>query len=197
MSITREYQAELRKQHEERGHWGSSAVRYGAGDDITVILNKKIYRGIKTVLDYGCGQGTLGDFIRENAPGRVKWFEYDPGIPGKDVKPEGQFDLVLTTDVLEHVEPHLLDETIAELASLTRLVMYNNIPNTPAGSDFITGPYVGQNLHLIVESPEWWHEKINGIVFPKFVRAEFRTIIRHGGCGDKTRCMFVHERVRK
>ncbi len=103
-----------------------------------------------SVLDYGCGQGHLGRLLVPDYDVR----EYDPCINGKDGKPEPA-DYVVCADVMEHVEPELVETVIAHLRELAvkRLVLV--IATRPSGKNLEDG----RNAHLIVESIGWWKEK--------------------------------------
>ena len=191
MSITTEYQKQLKTMHE--APWGRTAVRYGAGYDVLTMLDRKALM-INSVLDFGCGEGTLGDFVHESQPGRVAWTDYDPGVPGLDRAPHGTFDLVVTCDVLEHVEPHLLDETIRECFDLSDRLVYHNIPCFQAGTVFVDGPYVGQNLHLTIEGPEFWKARI---LHPEFQVMTVAILEKRVRGETRTRVTITSERIRK
>ena len=103
-----------------------------------------------TVLDYGCGQGALGRSLdREIA-------EYDPAIEGKSTMP-APADLVICTDVLEHIEPDLLDNVLDHLRDLTKSALFAVICTRPA-KKFLAD---GRNAHLIVEPWEFWKQKLS------------------------------------
>jgi 2-polyprenyl-3-methyl-5-hydroxy-6-metoxy-1,4-benzoquinol methylase len=103
----------------------------------------------ETILDYGCGQGALGrDLGRPIA-------EYDPAIEGKDRLPAAA-DLVVCTDVIEHVEPECIDEVLDHLQSVTKKCLFAVISTRPAAKVLADG----RNAHLIVESWEWWKNKL-------------------------------------
>lgn len=102
------------------------------------------------VLDYGCGRGTL----REAIPLPVK--EYDPGIPGKDKLPEPA-DLVVCTDVMEHVEPDKIDNVLKHLRTLTRKGIFLVIALTPAKLTLSDG----RNAHISLHPANWWVEKLS------------------------------------
>ena len=190
--ITPEYKEALQQVHASNPNWGNSTEKYGSGD-ITGILAKYSY--IHTVLDYGCGKGVLKNYLAAQVP-RVVVTEYDPGIPGKDRLPEGRFDLVITCDVLEHTEPHLVDDIIILLAKYTKVVMYNNIACSDARHNFSSGPYKGQDLHLIQENPDQWRDRfVNVLKDPKMSLMEYRDVQRRHNTGWRKRCVLIHERV--
>jgi len=101
------------------------------------------------VLDYGCGKGTLRQALGIN----VK--EYDPAVPGKEERPRPA-DLVVCTDVLEHIEPECLDEVLDDIQSLTRRAAFFTVCTRPAQKQLPDG----RNAHLIVEPPRWWISRI-------------------------------------
>ena len=189
-TIGPDYQDHLRKEH-HGSKWGTTGWRY-AGDLVVKAIEARPY--ITTILDFGCGKGTMRDFILSQLPERdLTVSEYDPGIPGKDTYPTGQFDMVLTSDVLEHVEPPLLDGVIKELEGLTKFVLFNDIACSPTGKLFGEGPYKGLDMHLIVEEPIWWRErfaKVSGLW-----EAEYQHREKASNKGRKPRCLLIHERV--
>lgn len=120
-----------------------------------------------SVLDYGCGAGTLADALRR----RKFWgsiSEYDPAIKSKARMP-APADLVVCTDVLEHVEPDKLEAVLAHLQSLATLGLFLTIATRPANNLLPDG----RNAHLIIEPMEWW--------LPKLKRWNCRRLQDQGG----------------
>ena len=109
-----------------------------------------------SVLDYGCGQGSLKLALAD----RLVCREYDPAIPGKD-GPPAFADLVNCTDVLEHIEPDKLDNVLAHLRSLARKVVFVVIAQRPAGKVLSDG----RNAHLIVKDRAWWTHRLHAAGF--------------------------------
>jgi 2-polyprenyl-3-methyl-5-hydroxy-6-metoxy-1,4-benzoquinol methylase len=113
MAHSDDYQAQLQRVHSQRtAHkaWGTTGGR-NAGAELVGILRGR--GDIKSVLDFGCGQRTLEKYVQASPDCHtVEWFNYDPGLPGLDELPTRNFDMIVSTDVLEHVEPELIDETI-------------------------------------------------------------------------------------
>lgn len=103
--------------------------------------------GAATILDYGCGQGSLRSSM--NLP----IAEYDPAIKGKDSRPEAA-DLVVCTDVLEHIEPDYLNNVIDDLHHLSIKALFAVISTRPA-KKFLAD---GRNAHLIVQPQPFWKE---------------------------------------
>lgn len=104
-----------------------------------------------SVLDYGCGQGSLGHKLRQWVGAAVRVDEYDPAVPGKDSLPLFA-DLVVCTDVLEHVEPERLSAVLAHLKLLARKAVFVVIATRPSNKTLGDG----RNAHLIIEQDDWW-----------------------------------------
>jgi hypothetical protein len=106
-----------------------------------------------SVLDYGCGQGSLKRAVLE-MPKRsgVRVDEYDPAIPGKDALPSFA-DLVVATDMLEHVEPDRLEAVLGHLKALARKAVFVVVAIQPDSSRVLAD---GRNAHLIVRPANWW-----------------------------------------
>jgi len=103
-----------------------------------------------SVLDYGCGKRSL-----ESALG-FAISNYDPAVEGLDDTPSPH-DIVVCTDVLEHIEPECLDAVLDDMRRCTRRVMLSIVAVQPA----IKLLPDGTNPHKIVEQWEWWHEHLS------------------------------------
>ena len=110
-----------------------------------------------TLLDFGCGKGNMVLTLKEKYP-NIKVYGFDPGMESFDALPES-VDMIFSFDVLEHIEPELLDETIVDLARRTNKVMYHLIACHPAKKNLSDG----RNAHLIVENPGWWKQKLQAL----------------------------------
>ena len=103
------------------------------------------------VLDYGCGKQLLAASCPE-----LKIRGYDPAFPELAALAEPA-DLVMCTDVLEHIEPELLDNVFADLKRVTKKYGFFVIATRPAKKILADG----RNAHLIQESMEWWLLKLS------------------------------------
>lgn len=138
--ITDEYRRLNAEMHETKPDYGIQGREHVIDID---MLAKSI--GTQDILDYGCGKGTLAMHF----PFTVK--QYDPAIPKHADLPEPA-DLVVCTDVLEHIEPALIGNVLDHLKSLTKRVLYATICTEAAKKTLSDG----RNAHLIIESPRWW-----------------------------------------
>jgi uncharacterized Rossmann fold enzyme len=143
-TITPEYIIQNRLLHETNAAYGTSVLRHKD----TII---KLYQTTKatSLLDYGCGKGLLAKNLE------FPIWEYDPAIPGKDKAPRSA-DLLVCVDVLEHVEPELLDSTLRDLARCTIKVGYIVIATYPSQKTLPDG----RNTHLIQQGKDWWVETL-------------------------------------
>jgi hypothetical protein len=149
MLITPGYVALLRDLHAQPRGFGASGRKH-----VDAVLAFAAETGSLSILDYGCGQGTLGAALRAKGWGG-KLHEYDPAVPGKEALPEPA-DLVVCSDVLEHVEPDHLEAVLGHIRSLARRAAYLYVSTQPAHK--VLGD--GRNAHLIVAAPEWWRARI-------------------------------------
>lgn len=102
----------------------------------------------RDILDYGCGKGDLS----KNLPFSIH--QYDPAIPKYSGNPSPA-DIVVCTDVLEHIEPNYIDEVIGHLYELTKKFFFGTIHYGPAIKTLADG----RNAHLIQEKWYWWINK--------------------------------------
>lgn len=130
--------------HQENRFYGAIGFRHT--DKILALV--KTYK-TKDILDYGCGKSSLA----RNLPFDIK--EYDPAIKKYFISPQPA-DIVVCTDVLEHIEPEFIDNVIANLRRLTKLVGFFTVSIDKATKTLPDG----RNAHLIIEEPIWWLNKI-------------------------------------
>lgn len=157
MSLTPYYESLLKQAHQEHIEtgkgWGTTGGRNFGGTLLQFLERRK---DIGSVLDFGCGHGTLGEYILSAGWGG-SWTNYDPGLLAYSDMPSGEYDLVVSSDVLEHLEPDHVDSTIEELRSLAKKAMFHHIAcqeNKGRLPD-------GRDAHLSVHEPRWWREKFD------------------------------------
>lgn len=138
------YRAQLQKLRETRS-WGKDGAKHAA--EIIAYIDEL---QPETILDYGCGEQKLAAAL---TPRRV--MGYDPGIPGRESMPK-PVDLVISTDVLEHVEPDKIDAVLDHIFRLAAKGAYLVIATRPANALLPDGT----NAHKIVQPPAWWIAKL-------------------------------------
>lgn len=124
------------------------------------VANLMVEYRCGSLLDYGCGQGSLVTDLRQREGMVWRLAEYDPAIPGKDAAPTFA-DLVVCTDVLEHVEPELLANVLTHLRQLARhavFVVVSLVETAKVLSD-------GRNAHLTIQPREWWQQQFEAAGF--------------------------------
>lgn len=157
--ISGKYQAMQRILHAQPRGYG------GRGDKwAQVVLVLIDQYAVSSVLDYGCGQGSLRRTVMQHpkreAPAGVRFDEYDPAILGKDALPSFA-DLVVCTDVLEHIEPDRLDTVLAHLRGLARKAVFAVISLKESNKILADG----RNAHLIIRPALWWKKRLEGAGF--------------------------------
>jgi hypothetical protein len=146
MLITDEYksmQAELHKNPD----YGVSSTLYAPVVDMVIAQYQ-----IKELLDYGAGKCRLKDSLEQP----VIYTPYEPSNPLWDATPE-PCELVACIDVLEHIEPELLDNVLDDLK---RLVLSYGIFTIHTGAAQKILPD-GRNAHLTQENWDWWEKKLS------------------------------------
>ena len=146
--ITEEYRRMQSELHRNAAY-GMASVEYAP-----LVAQVMRAKGIYEFLDYGAGKGRLGATLEDMFDEPLTIHHYDPAIPEWSDPPE-PCKLVACIDVLEHIEPALLDNVLDDLKRVT------------AGTGVFTvhiGPAVktlpdGRNAHLIQEPMEWWLAK--------------------------------------
>lgn len=148
MLITEAYR-ELNRRLHAGGSFGRRGDKWA-----TAVADLAQREGLVDLLDYGCGQGALRLALAASLPA-LQVREYDPAIVGKDHPPHPA-DLVVCTDVIEHIEPELLDNVLDELRRLSRKRLFVVISTRPAKKLLEDG----RNAHLIVEPEALWRPRL-------------------------------------
>jgi len=146
MLITPEYKALQKQLHEAAPHYGVSGARY-----INIVRDISDW-GRLPILDYGCGKCTLSQGLGP----AYRVTNYDPCIDGLDTPPVPH-PIVTCTDVLEHIEPEFIKETLAELRRLTLERIFFVVSVSPAQKTLSDG----RNAHISLFPGEWWFEAIS------------------------------------
>jgi SAM-dependent methyltransferase len=134
-------------------------TKFGKRSKIPDMFGEFLERTNPTsILDFGCGKGNLVSTLNELFPAK-EIFGFDPANPEYDISLR-KVDLLLSTDVLEHIEPDLIDQTLKEIADNCTHT-YHLISCAPAKLILPDG----RNAHLIQETPDWWRKKFLDLGF--------------------------------
>lgn len=146
-TITEEYR-KIQQELHQNPNYGVASLHFAP-------LVADIIRGagIKSVSDYGAGKQNLLKGLAERGIGAIEYLPYDPAFP--EYGPPRSADLVCCIDVLEHIEPELVDHVIAELAAITTNLGFFSVHMGPAGKVLPDG----RNAHLIQRPSSWWLKK--------------------------------------
>jgi hypothetical protein len=161
MLISSEMKALNEELHQRIPQFGTAAGKH----------TKQIYEefvkhyGITDILDYGCGKNHFSIELQK-LDKNVKVTSYDPGMPEFETKPEGTFEAVLCHDVLEHVEPELIDNVLQDIFQYGNKMFYLSIGLGPCTKKLADG----RDNHLIQEPPPWWFAKLkkHGFILKKY-----------------------------
>lgn len=133
------------KLHQDNPMYGMGGSKHA---DTIIKLSKQL--NTTSILDFGCGKGMLA----KSLPFPI--WEYDPAIPEKSALPKPA-DIVVATDVLEHIEPDKLNIVLTELKLLIKQIGYFVISTRKASKKYANG----ENAHLIVNGKDWWEKKLS------------------------------------
>jgi hypothetical protein len=126
--------------------------------------------GSRTMLDYGAGKGvkykatSISIQGEQAASVQAYWGVdtitcFDPGYPPFAAVPEGRFDGVICTDVLEHVPDLDLPWMLEEQFRYADKFVFGNIASYPAEKTLPNG----ENAHCTIQPASWWHELIKNV----------------------------------
>jgi len=143
----REKQARI---HRDDATYGADGAKWARAVEL-LALQLETKFGPVTLLDYGCGKQGLAEAL----PHRDV-LNYDPAVKGYDVKPE-PCDIVVCTNVLEHVEPDCLDAVLDDLARVARKVLLVAIAIRETEDPVVLDPiFASQAMPMLHKPAVWW-----------------------------------------
>jgi hypothetical protein len=155
MRITGALIPEYQEMH-RRGRYSRGSTLRKHLDRIAAIVAEIPTR---TILDYGCGSERpyVEDRLHD-AWGGIMPTLFDPGVPGLDDLPEGTFDGVICTGVLEHIPRKRgeLADAIGRIADYADRWAFISIGCVRAHKTLPNG----LNAHVTLRPEEWWHEQL-------------------------------------
>lgn len=147
-TITEEYR-KLQQDLHQNPNYGVASLQFAPF--IALVIKRA---GIQTLSDYGAGKRYLLTGLADKGVKVAAYYPYDPAFP--EYGEPKSADLVCCIDVLEHVEPHLIENVLADLATIVTNLGFFSIHMGPAAK-FLAD---GRNAHLIQKPTSWWLPKI-------------------------------------
>lgn len=153
--FTEEYKA-LQLDLHGKGDYGYSGITY-IPTIFHAIAQLAKKHGSVDVLDYGAAGGHTMKAVREHMwlPPVVTDRCYDPFVDEFAAEPTAA-DLIICTDVLEHVEPECTMAVLDHLASLTKKMVFLSIALKRAQKVLADG----RNAHLNLPGEEFWLKEL-------------------------------------
>ena len=158
-----------KKLHKEKGKFqGISLIPL-----VPTLINITKENNCKTLLDYGCGKAVpymkkkcteLGIRKPIQELCNLDSFDlYDPAYPKYNKLYNKKYDIVICTDVMEHIAEQDIDYVLKDILSHSKKTVFLNISCQPALKHFKEGKFKGQNVHVSVFDGHWWSDKIKNI----------------------------------
>jgi len=151
--------------------------------------------GATTVLDYGSGkaghyapvegEGDDSALRRTDAWPGVAVRCFDPGHAPFAEPPEGQFDGVVSTDVVEHLAPYDVPWVIDRLFAHARKFVFVVAACYPAQKTLPDG----RNAHTTLQPPLWWHMQME-LAARRYPHVEWRLVCDEKGAFGKRRKVY-------
>lgn len=149
--------------HDKEPNYGLGGSHYAV--DIRRLAQK---HDALWILDFGCGKGGLvksldGEPLQRSRPYTFtpRHFPlnvegYDPYVKEFCKPPEHEFDMLVSTDLLEHIPEKELDEIFNDMLSYQPRLMFHAISNRKATQILPDGT----NAHKTVKDAAWWLDKL-------------------------------------
>lgn len=145
-TISDEYAKQNQELHATCNHYGCKSHRH-----LPNVFSLMVKHKCLSMLDYGCGKGALVRKFQSDLP-EYRVQGYDPGHPDYLADPFPA-DMLVCTDVLEHIEPECLEHVLKEIRTLSRKVVFFVIALRLDSSKLLPD---GSNPHKIVQSVDDW-----------------------------------------
>ena len=137
-----------------------------SGTLIDTKLTKCIgYLKPKSILDYGCGKGTLIKQLKEQYPD-IEILGYDPYVSEYSSVIDRKVDLVVNTDVIEHIPENNVCSIIEQISKISDNCFFQ-FHHYPAVAILPNG----ENAHCTIKPISWYTNILNKyfkdiLVFP-------------------------------
>lgn len=147
---------QYRALHAQGKFLGLSVLKFA--DEIGELIKQ---HEVKTVLDYGSGQGH--QYMPPHSL-QKKWgvdvTMYDPAVDGLDVLPDGPFGGVICSDVLEHLPTReAAVDVLDDIFSRARSFVFVTVCCRPAKKTLPDG----RNVHLLLLTLDQWTQLVGAV----------------------------------
>lgn len=152
-------------------YYESNLSIFNMVNEISLFID---YLKPKNILDYGCGNGVLLKLLRHKYP-EINIDGYDPAIKEFSVIPQNHYDMIINTDVLEHIPKSDIGDVVNHIKSLSNNVFFC----LHHGKAWTILPN-GENAHTTIEPKEWYHnlmKKYFDIIIPLNARNPINSIV--------------------
>ncbi len=154
--------ADLTEREKYQTMWKFDTYREHSPGEMVVDKFLDVVQPDGMIIDFGCGTGRAGlaldekghdvllvDFAsncRDEEAMRLHFAECDLTLP---LAPRAKYGLC--TDVMEHIQPHLVECVIANIMAAVDECFFqiSTLPDS-------MGAFIGTDLHLTVEPAAWW-----------------------------------------
>lgn len=125
----------------------------------------------QTLLDYGCGKATQYHLqgLHHDFPCGMPTL-YDPAVPEYSTLPDGPFDGIYSTDVMEHIPEEVIPSVFEYIFGNAQKFVYLAICTRLANAILPNG----ENAHCTVKPMTWWVDMVEKHA-PKKVLTHIRT----------------------
>ena len=126
--------------------------------------------GAQTLLDYGSGKGQQYDMLDAKSAQSLGGAEsvldywgvdevrcYDPNYAPYSTLPEGRFDGVICTDVLEHCPEEDIGWILGEIFGYASRFVFAVVASYPAAKLLPDG----SNAHCTIQTADWWRAQLD------------------------------------
>lgn len=150
-TISPEYARQNQELHRTRDDYGCKSRRHAAR-----VWGLMVKHECNSMLDYGCGKGSLVKCFQEDHPAIVTQ-GFDPGHP-EYLDPPQPADMVVCTDVMEHIEPEMVPAVLRDIRRLSRKATFFVIALRPDSSKLLPD---GTNPHKVIQDIGDWLKDFN------------------------------------
>lgn len=156
--ISKEYKILNSKLHRDSDEYGNRNNFLCNQLPTSIAIINKLFK-CNSVLDYGCGKGMIVRALQSKlAKHSITVQGYDPCVKAYETPPNPA-DILISTDVLEHIEPDKIDVVLDHIGDLTLRSCYLIIDLLPAVKNLPDG----RNAHIMLETSGWWLDRLSKI----------------------------------